>query len=147
MEWHEGHFESDADDDHHRRRHRRQRRNLPAANRFRDFVKIRLAGETEQQTETVQHDGRSKRAEEEILEAGFGGFVVVAQESGENVQADGSGFQGEIEHHQIGGGGHEVHADHTADQNSVVFAFAPDALHVKTDERGNRARKHEDDAE
>ncbi len=144
---HQRNFESNPDQHHQRRHHERKCCNLAGFDHFGDVIKIRLAAEAEEQTETVKHHGRSHRAEEKILETRLGGFVVVVQKSGEGVQTNGGRFDSEIQHDQISRHRHEVHAEDTADQHREVFAFAIQLLNIHADQRRDRSGEHKDHAE
>ena len=74
-----------------------------ACQRCRKGIQVRGAGETIEQAEAIQHDGRRQGTIQEVLEASLRGTIIGQHEARQDVERDGSGLDRQVQHDQIRG--------------------------------------------
>ncbi len=138
------HLEREADEQQPHR-HELQRRGCQRLGRDQraDPIEARAAGDAVGEGDAVEKERAGKRAEQEILERGFGGGRRIAANAGEDVDAKRQHLEREEDDEQIGGHRHQHHAGERKQHQRVVLAARqPLAL---DDRRRYRQRQHADD--
>ena len=98
---------------------------LPVLASGRDAGKADGAGEAVDQRGAVQQHARRQRAEDEILQAGFGRLGVVAVAGGDDVEREAHQLEPEIEHDQVAGRDQHHHAERREQHQDRKFEDPP----------------------
>ncbi len=85
-------------------------------------AEIDAAGGAVDQRHAVEEETRGERAEQEILERGLIGALIVAQIAGQDVAGDGGDLQADEDDDQVVGRGHDGLAGDGEQQQRVVLA-------------------------
>ena len=86
-----------------------------------DDLEAHPASEAVDQGGSVEHDPRRQGAQDEILQAGFGGLAVARLEGGQNVKGQRLQLDGDEQRDQVAGRNHHAHAERRDDNQHGVF--------------------------
>src|SRR5581483_6845570 len=80
------------------------------------------AGCSEHQRDTIEEERGRKRSKQKVLNRGLAADWRAAAETGEDISRNGGYFEGDENQHKLDGTRHQVHADGTKQNQSVIFA-------------------------
>ena len=86
------------------------------------ITEVGAAGQSVEQRQPVGEDAGGERAQQQVLQRGFVGALVAAQEADQNVGRDRHQFQADEQQHDVVARGHAHHADDGEQDQRVELA-------------------------
>jgi hypothetical protein len=138
-----------GDDQHHPGEKERISREASLGCRGSDRREARRPGHSVDKTDAIEKEGRSERAEKEVLDRAFDGRRLLSRDPDEDVRAEGHELEPQIEDQEVHGRCGQEHAGRRKQEESVELARS-NAIEVDLadgEEGDDRKRRGEEDVE